>query len=169
MEAFDPTASLGVPDTGDLPTLPGIPAGSAAAAADDLGLDFDLGDATAKADDEAIAGDSGDIDGMSFDLSTLQLDSPPLEDAEAPAAPASAAPDLDLSGISLELGESEASPEAPVARDEKWYDVQTKFDLAKAYQEMGDREGAREILDEVIAEGDADQRTAAQALMGTLQ
>ncbi len=169
MEAFDPTASLGVPDTGDLPTLPGIPAGSAAAAADDLGLDFDLGDATAKADDEAIAGGSGDIDGMSFDLSTLQLDSPPLEDTAAPAAPASAAPDLDLSGISLELGETEASPEAPVARDEKWYDVQTKFDLAKAYQEMGDREGAREILDEVIAEGDPEQRTAAQALMGTLQ
>lgn len=169
MEAFDPTASLGVPDTGDLPTLPGIPAGSAAAAADDLGLDFDLGDATAKADDKAIAGASDDIDGMSFDLSTLQLDSPPLDDEPAAPAPAGAAPDLDLSGISLELGESEATPEAPVARDEKWYDVQTKFDLAKAYQEMGDREGAREILDEVIAEGDADQRTAAQALMGTLQ
>jgi pilus assembly protein FimV len=168
MEAFDPTASLGAPDTGDLPTLPGIPAGSAAAAADDLGLDFDLGDATAEAGDDSISGGSNDIDGISFDLSTLQLDSPPLEDEPAPAA-GDAAPELDLSGISLELGESDAPAESPVVRDEKWYDVQTKFDLAKAYQEMGDREGAREILDEVIAEGDPGQREAAEALMGTLQ
>ncbi len=170
MEAFDPTASLGAPDTGDLPTLPGIPAGSAAAAADDLGLDFDLGDATAEAADDSIAGGGGDMDGISFDLSTLQLDSPPLEGgAEPEAAATGSAPELDLSGISLELGESSAPAESTGVKDEKWYDVQTKFDLAKAYQEMGDREGAREILDEVISEGDPEQRAAAEALMGTLQ
>jgi len=168
MEAFDPTASLGVPDTGDLPTLPGIPAGSAAAAADDLGLDFDLGDATAESADDSIASGGNDIDGISFDLSTLQLDSPPLEGEPEPA-PGGSAPELDLSGISLELGESDAPAESSGVRDEKWYDVQTKFDLAKAYQEMGDREGAREILDEVISEGDPEQRAAAEALMGTLQ
>jgi len=169
MTAFDPMADLGAPDTGDLPTLPGIPAGSAAAAADDLGLDFDLDAAAGKSGDEPLSGGTDDINGISFDLSTLQLDSPPLEDAAEQAATESNVPDLDLSGISLELGESEAPVEATGTRDEKWYDVQTKFDLAKAYQEMGDREGAREILDEVIAEGDAEQRSAAQALMGTLQ
>ena len=32
-------------------------------------------------------------------------------------------------------------------KDDHWYDVQTKFDLAKAYQEMGDKEGALFDLD----------------------
>jgi len=54
------------------------------------------------------------------------------------------------------------------AHDEKWYDVQTKFDLAKAYQEMGDKEGAREILREVIAEGDTEQKSAAEKVLETL-
>lgn len=172
MEAFDPTASLGAPDSSDLPTLPGVPAWTAATAADELGLDFDLGDASTKAADDPIAGGADDIDGISFDLSTLQLDSPPLEgepESEPEPAPSGSAPELDLSGISLELGESDSPAESSGVRDEKWYDVQTKFDLAKAYQEMGDREGAREILDEVIAEGDTEQRAAAEALMGTLQ
>jgi len=46
--------------------------------------------------------------------------------------------------------------------------VQTKFDLAKAYQEMGDKDGAREILKEVLAEGDAEQQTAANSVLATL-
>ena len=46
--------------------------------------------------------------------------------------------------------------------------MQTKFDLAKAYQEMGDKEGAREILREVIAEGDNDQKAAAERVLETL-
>jgi len=49
-----------------------------------------------------------------------------------------------------------------------WYDVQTKFDLAKAYQEMGDKSGAKEILEEVINEGDADQKSQAKALLDSL-
>jgi len=46
--------------------------------------------------------------------------------------------------------------------------VQTKFDLAKAYQEMGDKEGAKEILREVLAEGDAEQKAAANKVLETL-
>ena len=46
--------------------------------------------------------------------------------------------------------------------------MQTKFDLAKAYQEMGDKEGAREILQEVMAEGDSEQKAAAQRVLETL-
>ncbi|HUW76944.1 MAG TPA: FimV/HubP family polar landmark protein, partial [Gallionella sp.] len=41
-------------------------------------------------------------------------------------------------------------------------------DLAKAYHEMGDASGAREILDEVMREGDAEQRESAQALFAQL-
>jgi pilus assembly protein FimV len=40
--------------------------------------------------------------------------------------------------------------------------------LAKAYQEMGDGEGAREILEEVMREGDAEQRAAAQTIFEQL-
>ena len=56
----------------------------------------------------------------------------------------------------------------PTTKNGHWYDVQTKFDLAKAYQEMGDRSGAKEILEEVINEGDADQKAQAKALLDSL-
>jgi len=47
-------------------------------------------------------------------------------------------------------------------------EVATKLDLAKAYEEMGDLEGARELLQEVLKEGDATQREAAQNLLGKI-
>ena len=72
-----------------------------------------------------------------------------------------------LAGLSLDLGSPDETVTGTV-RDERWYDVQTKFDLAKAYQEMGDKEGAREILDEVVAEGDDSQKKAARDLLATL-
>ena len=53
-------------------------------------------------------------------------------------------------------------------KDDHWFDVQTKFDLAKAYQEMGDKESAREILKEVVDEGDAQQQAEAKAMLNTL-
>ncbi len=44
-------------------------------------------------------------------------------------------------------------------------EVNTKLDLARAYLEMGDREGAREILQEVLGEGDTQQKAEADKLM----
>ncbi len=44
-------------------------------------------------------------------------------------------------------------------------EVATKLDLAKAYEEMGDFEGARELLQEVLKEGDAAQQEKANALL----
>jgi pilus assembly protein FimV len=103
--------------------------------------------------------------GLDFDIGTLSMDA-----GEArPEAPVAGVPAIDLSGISLDLGAS-TSPGAPaLGKNEKWYEVQTKFDLAKAYQEMGDKDGAREILKEVIAEGDAEQKAAAQAVLASLE
>ncbi len=43
--------------------------------------------------------------------------------------------------------------------------VGTKLDLAKAYIDMGDQDGARSILGEVVQEGDDDQREEAEQLM----
>ena len=43
--------------------------------------------------------------------------------------------------------------------------VGTKLDLAKAYIDMGDMESATSILNEVIDEGDDEQKTQAQELL----
>jgi len=111
----------------------------------------------------------GDIE---FDLSSISLDTPgggrQEPTMELSSAGRSALPEIDLSNINLDLGGAPEPPAGGAPKDERWYDVQTKFDLAKAYQEMGDKEGAREILREVIAEGDDDQKSAAQKVLETL-
>ena len=56
----------------------------------------------------------------------------------------------------------------PSVLDGQWHDAATKLDLAKAYQEMGDVEGAREILQEVLHEGDDQQKAEAKSLLGKL-
>ena len=114
-------------------------------------------------------------DDLGFDLDSFNLDTPdPDSDATRPGGlssredsnltlPGGTGAELDLSSINLDLGVVENS--GAVVKDERWYDIQTKFDLAKAYQEMGDQEGAREILEEVIAEGDDSQKQAARDLL----
>ena len=47
-------------------------------------------------------------------------------------------------------------------------EVGTKLDLARAYMDMGDPEGARSILEEVLAEGSASQKTEARRLIDSL-
>lgn len=46
--------------------------------------------------------------------------------------------------------------------------VSTKLDLAKAYIDMGDQDGARSILSEVVAEGTDEQQSEAQELIDQL-
>jgi len=104
------------------------------------------------------------------DDTAFTLDFPLGDDtAEKPAAaqPANAG----FAGISLNLDDIGAPAEVAVpiaAKDEHWHEVATKLDLAKAYQEMGDATGAREILEEVMQEGDVEQREAAQAVLDQL-
>jgi pilus assembly protein FimV len=47
-------------------------------------------------------------------------------------------------------------------------EVSTKLDLAKAYMDMGDREGAEDILNEVMEEGNEQQKSDAKLLMESL-
>ena len=130
------------------------------------GLDFDIdlntltapsGNAAAARTEPAAGG------GLDFDMSGFSLDAP-----GEPKTESSAAPEIDLSGISLDLGTETAPAISPTGKNDHWYDVQTKFDLAKAYQEMGDKDGAREILTEVLQEGDAEQKTAAKSVLSSL-
>lgn len=65
----------------------------------------------------------------------------------------------DFSGFDLDLGG---------AAGDELDEVGTKLDLARAYVEMGDKEGAREILNEVLAEGSASQKADAKGMMSSL-
>ena len=49
------------------------------------------------------------------------------------------------------------------------YSPNTKLNLARAYVNMGDEETAREVLEEVLAEGDDTERAAAQELLDELE
>jgi len=94
----------------------------------------------------------------------------PTEEAPTLAAPI---PDLDLSGISLDIGEPSPSAAEPAAEEitlsgTESSDVDTKLDLVTAYMDMGDTEGARELLEEVLQEGGPQQRERAQKLLDSL-
>jgi pilus assembly protein FimV len=105
----------------------------------------------------------------------FNIDLPPLDmpaavaPVEAPAADAGLDFKIDVGDLNINLDDTstQAAP-ASAGKDGHWYDVQQKFDLAKAYQEMGDNDGAREILQEVIKEGDAEQQDQAQKLLSSL-
>ncbi|MEG0636507.1 MAG: FimV/HubP family polar landmark protein, partial [Pseudomonas sp.] len=47
-------------------------------------------------------------------------------------------------------------------------EVATKLDLARAYIDMGDHQGARDILDEVVKDGDGAQRQEAETMLSRL-
>ncbi|WP_082989917.1 FimV/HubP family polar landmark protein [Woeseia oceani] len=64
------------------------------------------------------------------------------------------------------LGPDDVSDELQEART--MTEVGTKLDLARAYVDMGDPSGARNILDEVLEEGDESQRQQAQQLLDSL-
>ena len=98
--------------------------------------------------------DSVDFD---FDLGTVKLNAPLIQPAAAPAP-------LNLGGLSLEL--DSPSPAAASASDNP--EAATKLELALAYEEMGDGDGARELLAEVLKEGSASQQAAAQARINQL-
>lgn len=72
--------------------------------------------------------------------------------------------ELDLTSTGLRaIGGTARAPEEPTMTE-----VGTKLDLARAYLDMGDPDGARSILNEVIEEGDSSQRQEARHLLDNL-
>ena len=129
--------------------------------AQDAGMDFDITSNPSMPAEEP-ASKPADDGGMAF-----MLDFPVEKPAEKPAP--AAIPDIGLAGINLNFDEVAAPSGAATGNGEgQWQDVETKLDLAKAYHEMGDASGAREILEEVLREGDNEQRGAAQNLLELL-
>jgi pilus assembly protein FimV len=139
------------------------------------GLDFDLGlgggDAQKTADSGGISFESpttpeqataDTLGSMDFNLDLDTADTKPM-----PAPAAEPAP-LDLSSISLDLGAPGEGSASTTSTDPKWQEVATKLDLAKAYEEMGDKDGARELLNEVVKEGDNAQQSQAKQMLSSL-
>jgi pilus assembly protein FimV len=97
--------------------------------------------------------EASDFEVNSFDLSTINLDlnetTPEFTLPEAVSIP------------SFEVNE----PEAALAESP---DVDIKLDLVAAYIDMDDKEGARELLEEVIKEGGMQQQMRAQQLLASL-
>ena len=65
-----------------------------------------------------------------------------------------------------------ADDESGSGRDDEEFSsdpVDTKLDLARAYQDMGDDEGARAMLEEVLNEGNEAQKDAARKLLDDLR
>lgn len=74
----------------------------------------------------------------------------------------------DASPSMADLDESDLDNEDDFDFLEGTDEAATKLDLARAYMEMGDAEGARDILGEVSLEGSDEQKKEAEALLKTL-
>ncbi|WP_402719067.1 FimV/HubP family polar landmark protein [Janthinobacterium rivuli] len=95
-----------------------------------------------------------------------------FDDAQTPATLPEAIPpaqEFDLSGIDLDLNDGKT---ASVGVDDPLsaihMEMDTKLDLAIAYQEIGDKEGARELIDEVIKGGSEEQVKKANTMRALL-
>ena len=147
------------------------------------GADFDLDLNTGTGSESSPSGGGG----LDFDLA---LDTPgtapsaPAASAAVPAAEAPASFDFDLSSLSLDMGDA-PKPDAaaekagmPTSLSDLSLDldvpggggdgagsVSTKLELAKAYIEIGDSEGAKEILTEVSREGTPAQQAEAKKIL----
>ena len=95
-----------------------------------------------------------------FDLSGLDAGTPKAAEPAPASGASSSGMSLDLADLSLDSpgGGGGGSAEA----------VGTKLELAKAYLEIGDKDGARDILQEVAKEGSAAQQEEAKKLIASL-
>jgi pilus assembly protein FimV len=128
---------------------------TASAPSAELDGDFSLDDVSKSSAnlsfDETLQADSGLNDAVADFDSTLRADAAP---ASAPvAAPASASASADL-GMDDEFDFLADTDENA-----------TKLDLARAYIDMGDMDGARDILQEVLSEGNGSQKDEAKGLL----
>ena len=123
----------------------------------DLPDDFDLSLADEIETDQATQAFASEIDDVNAELERLSqnLETPPM--AEPFQTPSFTADDMAGMDDEPEFDFLSGTDEAA-----------TKLDLARAYIEMGDSDGARDILDEVVTEGNDGQKTEAREMLGRL-
>lgn len=152
-------------------------------------LDFSLDETSVEPEPELpkLEGDEDDID---FDAEIAELDDgdtlEPAEPDELPTDDSLNLDDSDSDDLSVDVPErpegsddalqdlADALPgEAELDDDEFDFlsgndEASTKLDLARAYIEMDDKDGARDILEEVAHEGTDEQKRQAKELMDQL-
>ena len=134
---------------------------------DDLD-DLEKGAAAAQAElDElrkgatSAAEDESDVDASFDDIDELDRDEEPVEEEPELA-------EVDESDV--EKAMEDLDVDVPNEVDEAtWQEVATKLDLASAYVEIGDAEGARELLEEIVSRGDVDQVRKAKEMLQELE
>ena len=138
---------------------PAAPAADLSTGEAEPSIDFDLPSSAAPAAGVSAEAPKEEKSGFDFDLSGLDFpSSKPAAEAPVPAPAATpSGSSLDLADLSLDSG-GESGGEA----------VGTKLELAKAYLEIGDKDGAREILQEVAKEGSSAQKEEATKLIASL-
>lgn len=151
-----------------------------APALDDEDFLLDLGD-DLKGLDEPAAETPALLDTPADDLELpADFDLSLADEMDAPKDPFESELDdvnAELDRLSDSLGQPSFTAEDALAgvEDEPDFDflsgtdeVATKLDLAQAYIDMGDHDGARDILGEVLSEGDATQKSEAQEMLARL-
>ncbi len=114
-------------------------------------------------DEPVIAADAlSDATEFNFDLSTISPEASSYVDDVPPVIT------YDLTSISLEMPDDNFQNDAKSLPVDEPVAIETKLDLVAAYMEMGDAEGAKELLDEVLKEGSTNQRKRAEALFAKL-
>ena len=149
----------------------------------DIDIDLDLSELDT-ASKPLAATDGGANDDIDLDLSefdntpshttdaTPHAESRPAElsaeDAAAPAGDTGAGAAQPAADNDEEI-ETVRIPRADQPREQSLEDeIATQLDLARAYIEIGDKQSARGILDEVMASGNAEQKQQAEALSGQI-
>jgi pilus assembly protein FimV len=104
------------------------------------------------------------IDGR-FELPSLDLSGvPDLPPAASNRPPADSEP-ADFSAMRFDI---EAAAVIDTPEDARSQDLATRLDLAAAFAEIGDKAGARELLEQVLEEGDPQLRGRARSMLDEL-
>jgi FimV-like protein len=173
----DNSLEFSLPDLDEPAPAASEPSIEEAAPAAGGGMEFELGDLNIEPtpsdkpapsmDEPTVSTDFGTDSQVEFDKALKELSDfvntnvPPQED-EAPADGGLGA-GLSLDGEMPSMTASAAPAEDTGAASLS--EVGTKLDLARAYIDMGDPDGAKSILGEVMEEGTAQQKQEAQELM----
>ncbi|TQV82970.1 FimV/HubP family polar landmark protein [Aliikangiella coralliicola] len=144
----------------------------------DLGLDDEETPAEASSDAVTETFDSLDDDDFSIDEDLMQeqeseekgLDEDDFaldldEDADDIELDDGDDIGLDLDDDEFDFDDDDTSDFDGAVGDDSTDEIATKLDLARAYIDMGDADGAKEILSEVVSEGSDSQKSEAQALL----
>lgn len=137
---------------------------------EELDLEDNLVDKSSESPEElsAEAENLEGVEGLDEELSGLDVDGPEAgEDAEPPLA-SDAVDKSARRSVVDEIDESELGDDDDFDFLAGTDEAATKLDLARAYIEMGDVDGARDILEEVALEGNDEQKTEAQDLLKNL-